>query len=118
MQSRVISMSVHPATLPRIGYSAPELIVSGDPVEYGHVHYADGAQRTVAGIWESEAGALRFESYPFDEFCYVLAGRIVLTEAEGQRQEFGPGQAFFIRKGFKGEWSMPERTRKYYVECR
>lgn len=118
MPAHVIAMSEFPAALPRIGYSAPELIVSGDPVEYAYVHYTDESQRTVAGIWESEPGALRFDAYPFDEFCYVLAGRIVLTDTAGDRREFGPGQAFFIRKGFNGEWSMPERTRKYYVECR
>lgn len=104
--------------LPKLGYSAPELVVCGAPVEYGYTYYCDPAGRMIAGIWESEPGSLRFESYPCDEFCYVLSGSITLQETDGEAQEFSAGDSFVICKGFRGLWQMTERTKKYYVECR
>ena len=56
----------------------------------------------------------RFESYPVDEVCVVLAGTIALTTADGV-SEFKPGDAFAIRKGTALTWANTPDVRKIYV---
>jgi uncharacterized cupin superfamily protein len=42
----------------------------------------------------------------YDEFVYVLNGKIVLTEQNGNVQEFLPGEAFVVPKGYNGTWQQ------------
>lgn len=69
----------------------------------------------VVAFWESEAGVLRTEGYPVDEYCYVLEGTLVLTDADGRQQTFGPGDTFIIPKGWIGTWDMKTRFKKQFV---
>lgn len=104
------------AALDHLGLSFPDQVVEGNPVESGITVHDRAGSRTSVGLWESEAGTVDFASYPFDEFCSVVSGRIELVEEGGELWSFGPGDAFVIRKGFRGLWRMPVTTRKYYVE--
>jgi len=42
----------------------------------------------------------------YDEFVLVLNGGLVLTEQNGNRQEFRPGEAVIIPKGYTGTWEQ------------
>jgi uncharacterized cupin superfamily protein len=44
-----------------------------------------------------------------------VAGRARLTEAGGEAQDFGPGDAFVIPRGFEGTWETVEPVRKIYA---
>jgi uncharacterized cupin superfamily protein len=69
---------------------------------------------TVA-LWQSGPGILKTDGYPHDEYCFVLEGRVVITNASGRREEFGPGDAFVIPKGWAGTWNMTTPFKKQYV---
>ena len=66
-------------------------------------------------LWESEAGVLKSEAYPVDEFIYVLEGEVVTTDADGTRREFRAGDAFVLPRGWAGTWDMKTRFRKIIV---
>lgn len=70
----------------------------------------------LAGIWTCTPGTMRLTDYPFNEMATIITGRIIVTDAEsGSIQEFGPGDGFAIRKGFRGSWHMPEAVHKRFA---
>lgn len=66
-------------------------------------------------IWQSKAGALKVDSYPHDEFVYVLEGQLVTIDKSQTRREFKPGDTFVIPKGWAGVWEMKTDFKKLYV---
>lgn len=66
-------------------------------------------------FWESEAGALRANNYPQDEFVYVLEGTVVTTDADGSKHEFHAGDVFVLPKGWVGLWDMKTHFKKIIV---
>ena len=69
----------------------------------------------VVGIWECTPYAEVFESYPGDEFCQVLSGKVTLTDADGHESTFVAGDSYVVPKGFKGTFRVVESMRKYYA---
>ncbi|GJE66882.1 hypothetical protein LNAOJCKE_4106 [Methylorubrum aminovorans] len=70
----------------------------------------------LAGVWTCTPGTMRLTDYPFNEMATIMEGRIIVTEEDtGKVQEFGPGDGFAIRKGFRGTWHMPERVHKRFA---
>ena len=45
----------------------------------------------------------------------LLSGRVAVVDLDGGRAEFGPGEAFFIPRGFAGDWVTVEPSRKVFV---
>lgn len=97
------------------GHLENEKIIAGDPTETGHNYFTDSTGQLTAGVWECTPCTSQIDSYPVDEFCIVLKGTVVVTDAEGHAETFKPGDSFVIPKGLKCTWHMPETTRKYYV---
>ncbi|MEE8189360.1 MAG: cupin domain-containing protein [Kiloniellales bacterium] len=97
------------------GHLESENVIEGDPTEIGHNYFADSTGQLTAGVWECTPCTSRIDSYPVDEFCFILSGTVVVTDAEGHAETFKPGDSFVIPKGLKCTWHMPETTRKYYV---
>lgn len=79
------------------------------------VGYRSEDGRFSAAIWESGPGVLETDGYPNDEFCHVLEGKLVITNASGSTEEFGPGDSFVIPKGWVGTWDMKTRFKKRFV---
>jgi uncharacterized protein len=69
----------------------------------------------MTGVWECQKGTLKLSSYPFDEFCHILAGEVHITDQRGNTEVFKKGDTFSIAKGFKGTWHMPKTVRKFYT---
>ncbi|MCZ7472695.1 MULTISPECIES: cupin domain-containing protein [Rhizobium/Agrobacterium group] len=67
-----------------------------------------------AGIWEGETGPFAIKSHPYDEYCTITAGELLVTDANGNEQVFGPGDSFALPKGFVGVWDVRKRLRKNY----
>lgn len=88
--------------------------LQGNPVQRVWSHYADPAGRFFAGHWESDPGKWAIR-YTEQEYCEILAGRSVITDAAGVATTVGPGDRFVIPAGFEGSWEVLETTRKIYV---
>ena len=77
-------------------------------------HYTDPTEQFFAGIWASSVGAFKV-SYTEEELCFLLEGRVRLTDGSGTVREFGPGSAFVIPAGFEGVWETLEPVKKVYA---
>jgi uncharacterized cupin superfamily protein len=92
----------------------PARVLAGAPRTRTRNYYADAGERFYAGIWESTPGKWEVE-YGEHEFVQLVAGRVVLTDANGRAERFGPGDSFVIPAGFRGTWETVEAVRKLYV---
>jgi uncharacterized protein len=105
----------HHAVTPEEGVIAPERMVSGEPCHTRTWnHYTDPTAQFFAGIWASDVGAMSV-AYTEEELCYILEGRVRLTDVNGAAKEFGPGSAFVIPAGFAGVWDTLEPVKKIYT---
>ncbi|HSH98802.1 MAG: cupin domain-containing protein [Methylophilaceae bacterium] len=77
-------------------------------------HYTDPTEQFFAGIWHSSVGA-KTVNYTEEEVCYILEGRVRLTDEAGNAKEFGAGSTFVLPAGFKGTWETLEAIKKIYV---
>jgi uncharacterized protein len=77
-------------------------------------HFAGEDGRLYCGIWESTPGKVSVD-YSEWEFCHLIAGEAVLTNATGKKWRFKAGDAFVIPAGFKGSWETVKTVRKHYV---
>ncbi|HWK64895.1 MAG TPA: cupin domain-containing protein [Rhizobiaceae bacterium] len=107
-------VSVDTSTVqPEHGAPAPDRLISGDPrFTTWSAEEAEGG--LFAGVWESTPGKWRIE-YGEWEFCHILFGVSVITEAGGAARTIKAGDSFVLRPGFKGTWEVLETTRKEYV---
>lgn len=113
--ARLISFADH-AVEPEASRPPAERILSGDPQQLTWNHYSDPTGQFHAGIWQGEAGAWRVQYDPQEEeLCTLLEGRVRLTDAHGDVQEFAAGATFVIPDGFSGVWENLTRVRKVYA---
>jgi uncharacterized cupin superfamily protein len=97
------------------GHLENENVIEGKPTEIGHTYFTDDTGQLTAGVWECTPCTSKIDSYPVDEFSFILSGVVVVTDDTGHSETFKPGDSFVIPKGLKCTWHMPETTRKYYV---
>jgi uncharacterized cupin superfamily protein len=71
--------------------------------------------RSVAGFWEGEPGWVAFDSWPYNEVCVIVSGRVAIEDSNGALLEFGAGDAFTVPAGFRGVWHTLEPTKKIFV---
>ncbi len=100
---------------PASGDGESEKVIDGDPVEIGYNYFSNYTGQLTAGVWECTPYTSQIDSYPVDEFCFILSGKVVITDADGRAETFKAGECFVIPKGLKCTWHMPETVRKFYV---
>lgn len=86
--------------------------VEGDTT---HAWYRDPTGAFESGFWADPAPRSAAVDYKEDEFCFLLAGMVRLTDAAGHSELYGAGDAFVIPRGFKGTWETVEPVRKFYA---
>jgi uncharacterized protein len=96
-------------------YIPPDGLLSGDPRERGKSCYADQTGQLDAGVWECEPNKHVLEAAPYDEFVYLLAGRIDVTDEDGGVESYRAGDSFMMPRGCKCTWDVKEPVRKLYV---
>lgn len=89
-------------------------LIEGQPIGLDHAYIEDAERGLRSGIWRSGPYTESYESYPVDEFMYVLEGSVTL-ESETASETFRKGDAFLLPKGFKGTWRQTEPMLKYYM---
>ena len=51
-----------------------------------------------------------------DEFVYVLSGKLILTEPNGTKHEYHPGDSLVLPVGYTGTWEMQGNYREIAIE--
>lgn len=96
-------------------YIPDETLISGTPRERGRSFYADQTGQLDAGFWECEPNTHAIEAAPYDEFVYLLEGRIDVIDDEGGVESFKAGDSFVMPRGCQCTWDIKEPVRKLYV---
>ena len=91
-----------------------EMVLSGRSKHSYHTFFS--GEEVVVEVYEAEAAKLKIdEPWPYDEFIYVLSGKLVLTDATGEVTQFVAGQSLVVPKGFLGTWEMQGNFRELVV---
>lgn len=99
-----------------LGTMAPKpTSFEGDQHEASVSLYASPDGKVDIGVWECTPGRFRADRTESSEFCHFLKGLVEMTHADGSIERFGPGDAFNLPLGWKGEWRVIEQVRKVYV---
>ena len=97
------------------------------PDAYQEILVAGELNMRVATLFEGkELRVSMFESTPaktdhrtrptdVDEFVYVLSGKLILTEPNGTRHEYLPGDALVLPINYTGTWEMQGNYRELVV---
>jgi uncharacterized cupin superfamily protein len=86
-------------------FIAPEAILEGSHRPRGDVLYQ--GKELIMEIYEDDPATFAItDPFPFDEFVWVLSGKLILTDASGQVQEYVAGDSLVVPKGFTGIWKM------------
>ena len=85
------------------------------PGEYCVTPFHGDDEKFYAGIWSADPSSVDFDSYPVDEVCVVLTGKITLTEPGKSPEVFTTGDAFGLKKGTALNWNQDPDTRKIFV---
>lgn len=93
---------------------AAEKIIAGEPKQQIWEHFSNSNRVFHTGVWQSEVGKWQV-SYSEDEYCLILAGVSIVTDADGNANTVKAGDQFVIPAGFSGTWEVVETTRKVYV---
>ncbi len=109
----ILKFNASPATAEEY-FLPPEKLVSGNPKQTLIQHYTDPTKKFFSGIWHSEVGKWKIH-YTEEEYCQILEGTSVLTDAEGNAVTVTAGESFIIPRGFGGTWEVVVPTRKIYV---
>ena len=92
----------------------PARLLAGSPMARTAHQFTNRAGNFHVGIWESDAGKWTV-NYTEDEFCYIIEGTAVLTDADGRAETLRAGDAFVVPAGFSGTWETVGQVKKIYA---
>lgn len=90
-------------------------LVSGAPVQHGHLYHEIKNQGYSVGIWQCTAFTAQMMPYPVDEYMLLLEGELTMVLPNGQETEIKAGDAFVIPKGFECQWKQTGDVRKIFM---
>ena len=91
-----------------------EIVLSGRSKHSYHTFFS--GEEVVVEVYEAEPAKLKIdEPWPYDEFIYVLSGKLVLTDSRGEVTQFVAGESLVVPKGFLGIWEMQGNFRELVV---
>ncbi len=91
-------------------------VFEGNPVESFHRFYDDG--RTLVGVWECTPGRFPVVKEDSSSSMFFLSGAGSIADADGESWPIVPGAVFVEPQGWRGEWTITETVRKFYVITR
>ena len=95
-------------------FIAPEDILEGSHRPRGDSLY--WGKELIVKIFEDDPAKLAIaKPFPVDEYVMVMSGKLILTDADGQVQEFVAGDSLMVPKGFTGTWQMLGNYRELIV---
>lgn len=81
-------------------------LVSGTPVQRGHLYHEIEDQGYMVGVWDCTAFTDQMMPYPVDEYMLFLEGELTMVMPDGTETQIKAGDAFIIPKGLKCQWKQ------------
>ncbi len=88
-------------------------ILRGNPQASGRFDIGNSNRLHSMGIWRCSEGAFECTEQG-DEMQTIVSGRLILTSADGDSIECGPGDSIFTRKGERVTWDILEEVTKLF----
>src|SRR3954451_19167325 len=107
----IVRFGINP---PPVEEGSPANPIFGAPATRLQSYFTDASGQFFSGIWESSNGKWPVR-YSESEFCAILEGKCVLTDAAGNAETFVKGDSFVIPSGFVGTWETLEPVKKLYA---
>ena len=89
--------------------------IEGNQVEAAKTLWTSADGLLEIGVWECTPGRFTAARETNSETCHIVSGRVSLHGPNGHSQEVGPGEILVLPKGWRGEWTIHETTRKLYI---
>ena len=89
--------------------------IEGNQMEAAATLWTSPDDRVEVGVWECTPGRFTANRETNSEICHIVSGRVSLHDADGRTRDVGPGELLVLPIGWKGEWTIHEKTRKLYM---
>jgi uncharacterized protein len=89
--------------------------IEGDQVEAAVTLWTSPDGSLEVGVWECTPGRFTANREGNSEVCHIVCGQVSLHDADGRTHDVGPGELLVLPIGWKGEWTIHEKTRKLYL---
>ena len=89
---------------------------SGEPYANNWTYFEHSSGNFKSGIWTCTAGSWE-HFHPKLEFCYIVEGRVRITEKDGPTHEYKAGDAFVVPKGTPVTWEVDDFAKKIFVSA-
>ncbi len=93
----------------------PEGLLSGTPVQSGHVYFTDDTGQLTSGIWHCTPMVSKPGPYDVNEFMMVLQGSITIEHDNGATDTIRAGESFVLAKGTPLSWKQTGDVLKFWV---
>ncbi|CUH48754.1 cupin domain-containing protein [Ruegeria atlantica] len=90
-------------------------LVSGEPVQRGHLYHEIEDQGYMVGVWDCTAFTEQMAPYTVDEYMLFLEGELTMVLPDGAEIEIKAGDAFVIPKGFECQWKQTGFVHKIFM---
>ncbi len=103
-------------SIPSSGLLQPPMAepLGGDTATWTREMWATADEASSAGFWQASAGR-SYWKFDYTEVIFVLEGRLIVTEDDGEAVELGPGDTAVFPTGWQGEWNIVDEMKKFYV---
>jgi len=88
-----------------------EFLLEGESKHWAEVLFRGDV---IVEVYETVPSKLKIVA-PYDEFIYILEGKLVITDLEGNTYRFEAGDRLVLPKGFEGTWETIGRYRELIV---
>lgn len=90
-------------------------LVSGKPVQKGHMYFEDASIGLSVGVWDCTPFVGKPGPWSTSEYITMLEGSVAIVDSKGHETVFRKGDSFLIPKGFVCQWKQTEHVRKHFV---
>jgi uncharacterized cupin superfamily protein len=90
-------------------------LVSGEPVQKGHIYDELVESGYLVGVWNCTAFTDRMMPYAVDEYMLLIEGGLTMVLPDGEQVEVSSGDAFVIPKGFECQWKQTGFVHKIFM---
>ena len=103
------------ATLDLPAKTPKPVILEGTPAEASQALWTSVDGLMKIGVWECTPGRFPANREANSETCYIMSGKVRITNEDGSSREIGAGEMLVLPRGWRGDWTILETTRKIYV---
>jgi hypothetical protein len=85
---------------------------AGSPTYANERRFVTADRRFAIDVSRYDQVTLILKDWPVDEFMYMVQGQLEITDSNGVKNLYGPGDAFVMPKGFNGTWRQLSPIKK------